>query len=100
MDFSSGICCKVNLEISLNIEAFFSLLNMNHSQKVTQFISFYNSNENTLETAYKVQSGYIGCNTGNGEKLSMLPGPAVPGCCLVSFNFLCYILCSRSVVEL
>ena len=28
----------------------------------------------------------------------MLPGPAVPGCCLVSFHFLCYILCSRSTL--
>ena len=28
----------------------------------------------------------------------MLPGPAVPGCCLVSLHFLCYILCSRSVL--
>ena len=27
----------------------------------------------------------------------MLPVPAVPGCCLVSLYFLCYILCSRSV---
>ena len=27
----------------------------------------------------------------------ILPGPAVPGCCLVSLHFLCYILCSRSV---
>ena len=31
------------------------------------------------------------------QQPSMLPGPAVPGGCLVSFNFLCYILCSRSV---
>ena len=31
------------------------------------------------------------------QQPSMLPGPAVPGCCLVSFHFLCYILCSRSV---
>ena len=30
---------------------------------------------------------------------SMLPSPAVPGCCLVSFHFLCYILCSPSVQE-
>ena len=27
----------------------------------------------------------------------MLPAPAVPGCCLVYFHFLCYILCSHSV---
>ena len=27
----------------------------------------------------------------------MLPGPALPGCCLVSLHFLCYILCGRSV---
>ena len=26
----------------------------------------------------------------------MLLSPAVPGCCLVSFYFLCYILCSHS----
>ena len=26
------------------------------------------------------------------QKPSMLPGPAVPGCCLVSFHFLCAIL--------
>ena len=29
--------------------------------------------------------------------VSMLPGPAVPGCWLFSLYFLCYILCSRSV---
>ena len=28
---------------------------------------------------------------------SMFPGQAVPGCCLVSFHFLCYILWSHSV---
>ena len=31
------------------------------------------------------------------QQPSMLPGPAVPGCCLVSFHFLCCILYSRSV---
>ena len=28
---------------------------------------------------------------------SMLPGPAVPGCCLVYFHFLCAILCPQAV---
>ena len=28
---------------------------------------------------------------------SMLPGPAVPGCCLVSFHFLLAILCLQAV---
>ena len=28
---------------------------------------------------------------------SMLPGPAVPGCCLVSFHFLLAILCPQGV---
>ena len=32
------------------------------------------------------------------QQLSMLPGPAVPGCCLVSFHFLWAIL-STSTVE-
>ena len=32
------------------------------------------------------------CHTGNGEKLSnSQPCPAVPGCCLVYFHFLCEI---------
>ena len=31
------------------------------------------------------------------QQPNMLPGPAVPGCCLVSFYFLCYILCSHSL---
>ena len=40
-----------------------------------------------------LQSGWSGCRTGNREKISnMLPGPAVPGCYLVSpFCFLCDI---------
>ena len=29
----------------------------------------------------------------------MLPDPAVPGSCLVSLHFLCYILGSRSVAD-
>ena len=29
---------------------------------------------------------------------SMLPGPAVPGCCLVSFYFLWAILCTQAVL--
>ena len=31
------------------------------------------------------------------QKPSMLPGPAVPGCRLVSFRFLCVILCPQAV---
>ena len=31
------------------------------------------------------------------QQPSMLPCPAVPGSCLVSLHFLCYILCTRSV---
>ena len=29
----------------------------------------------------------------------MLPGPAVPGCCLVSFYFLWAILCTQAVFD-
>ena len=40
-----------------------------------------------------LQGGWGGWPTGNGKKVSnkqpsMLPGPAVPGCCLISFHFL------------
>ena len=31
------------------------------------------------------------------QQPSMLPGPAVPGCCLVSFHFLWAILCPQAV---
>ena len=31
------------------------------------------------------------------QQPSMLPGPAVPGCCLVSFNFLCAIMWPHTV---
>ena len=34
------------------------------------------------------------------QQPSMLPGPPVPGCCLVSLHSLCYILCTRSVQQL
>ena len=33
------------------------------------------------------------------QQPSMLPGPAVPGCCLVSFHFLWAILCPQAVSE-
>ena len=43
-----------------------------------------------------------GWPTGYGKHFkqqpSMLPGPAVPGCCLVSFRFLLAILCPQAVV--
>ena len=32
------------------------------------------------------------------QQPSLLPGPAVPGCCLVSFYFLWAILCPQAVV--
>ena len=32
------------------------------------------------------------------QQTSMLPGPAVPGCCLVSFHFLWAILCPQAVL--
>ena len=31
------------------------------------------------------------------QQPGMLPGPAVPGCCLVSFHFLWAILCPQAV---
>ena len=31
------------------------------------------------------------------QQPSLLPGPAVPGCCLVFLHFLCYVLCSPSI---
>ena len=50
---------------------------------------------------WMIQRGWSGCLTGNRDKLSiqpsMLPGPAVPGCCLVSFCFLCDIHSIHSV---
>ena len=48
-----------------------------------------------------IQSGSSGCRTGNREtkqQPSMLPGPAVPGCCFVSFCLLCDIHSIHSVV--
>ena len=33
----------------------------------------------------------------NQQEPSLLPGPAVPGCSLVSFHFLWAILCSQAV---
>ena len=34
------------------------------------------------------------------QQPSMLPGPAVPGSCLVSFHFLCHILSTSTVKQL
>ena len=50
-----------------------------------------------------LQCGYGGCNTGYGTKISSSKaqlGQATGGlgCCLVSLHFLCYILCSHSVL--
>ena len=52
-----------------------------------------------------IQPAVIGWPTGNGKKLSncqafcLLPGPAVPGSCLVSFHFLWAILCPLAVLK-
>ena len=57
------------------------------------FLESCRGQSSKVDNAVAEQAADIGWPTGNGKKLScthpsILPGPAVPGCTLVSFRFL------------